>query len=120
MAAIAETFDLDVHRALTDGLGAARAAGEDERHVVETLDDSALIADEVRVALLSLVAIRRGLEAPDVVAEVGAPAERHAREIEEVAVEGRAVPAVALQLVAHVGVGDRGGGVAQQPEDGDT
>ena len=107
--------ELPLDLALTHRAGCPRAA-HGELELGQTLDGAALGADEVRVR--HLVTVGDGLEPPHVIADIRATRETSLREIDQVAIDRRAVPHLCSETIRDVAVGHRRGLRAQQLEHG--
>ena len=108
-AAIANTLDLHFELALFDGTryAPARRENEPDHFVGQTRDIAAVGADEVGVGLRVRGAFTAKLESPDVIADVGSGHETGLGEIDEVAIDGGAVEAFAVELFVDFGVAHR-------------
>ncbi len=97
--ALTTNLDFDVPRLERFGRGVRCANGYGRRW--QALDASAICAHEVRVLRPVMLRARR-LEAPDMIAQVRTTSKVDPHEIEQVAVEGRAVPGLACELIGDV------------------
>src|SRR5262245_5977419 len=90
-ARVAQAADVDLDLTLLEGARRLRAA-HGELELGQTFDAAALDADEMRMRHVVIVARHPRLEAPHVVADIGAAREAGLDQIDEVAVDRRAVP----------------------------
>ena len=106
-AGVAHAADVDLDLPLLDRarrtIPRPRAgAANRELHLRQTLDDAALGAYEMRMRRVVRVADR--FEAPHVVADIGAAREARLGEIDEVAIDRRAIPPVRREPIRNIAV----------------
>lgn len=110
-------MDLDLPRAHCTR---RTCATNGELDLGQTLDGAALGADEVRVRAFVLVRGIDGLEAPHVITDIGATCEARLGEIDEVAIDRRAIPSAGSEQIGHVAVRDRRIARTQELEHGNA